>query len=139
MQAGRARAVPRPIAWRRPEDLIRWVRPLPARPCSAIMEPVNPMTRKNSASALADLIPAVIDDLGVGERLEQTAIEETWRRIAGPQLERVTGRVRLHKGRLTVEVKSSAWRQALTMQKDAWRQRLNDALGSERVAELVFR
>ena len=103
------------------------------------MEPVIPMIRKNSASALADLIPAVIDELGVGERLEQTAIEEAWRELAGPQLERVTGRVRLHKGRLTVEVKSSAWRQALTMQKEAWRQRLNDALGSERVADLVFR
>lgn len=103
------------------------------------MEPVNRMIRKNSASALSDLIPAVIDDLGVGDRLEQTAVEEAWRNIAGPQLERVTGRVRLQGARLTVEVTSSAWRQALTMQKEAWRKRLNDALGSQRVAELVFR
>lgn len=95
--------------------------------------------RRKSASSLADLIPDVVDDLGVRDRLDQARIEEAWRQIAGDRIGQVTGRVRLQADRLTVEVTSSAWRQALTMQREDWRRRLNEAIGAERVRDLVFR
>ncbi len=95
--------------------------------------------RRKSASSLAELIPDVVEDLGVGDRLDQARIEEAWRQVAGEQIGRVIGRVRLSGDRLTVEVTSSAWRQALTMQREDWRARLNEAVGAERVREIVFR
>lgn len=97
------------------------------------------MSRSKTASRLAELIPRVVHDLGVSDRLDETRVEMAWRDIAGPQIDRVTRRVRLKGDRLVVQLKSAAWRQALTMQRDDWLARLQAEIGTDTVREIVFR
>ena len=97
------------------------------------------MARRTSALPLSDLIPEIIEDLGISDRLEGANVEQEWRRIAGEKIGRETSRVRFADGRLHVEVRSAAWRQVLHLQRDAWRDRLNAALGSETVKDISFR
>lgn len=97
------------------------------------------MTRRKSPSRLGELIPDAVDALGVSDRLDEARIEMIWRGMAGPQVERVTRRVRLQGDRLVVQLTSAAWRQALHQQREAWRARINEAIGRDRVREIVFR
>lgn len=97
------------------------------------------MTRKTSAVSLADLIPEIIEDLGISDRLAGANVEQEWRRIVGEKIGRETGRVRFADGRLHVEIRSAAWRQVLHLQREAWRDRLNKGLGSPVVREIIFR
>ncbi len=97
------------------------------------------MTRRKTPASLGDLIPGVVDDLGLTDRLDEARVEAEWRRIAGPAIGQVTRRVRLHGDRLVVQMDSAAWRQALHMQREEWRVRINEAIGSDRIREIVFR
>ena len=75
----------------------------------------------------------------MSERLGQARVEETWRRVAGPQAARVTRRVRMSEGRLMVYLTDATWRHALHAQREDWRDRLNQALGEDLVSEIQFR
>lgn len=97
------------------------------------------MNRRKSPASLGELIPGVVDDLGLTDRLDETRVESEWRKIAGPKIGRVTRRVRLHGDKLVIQLDSAAWRQALHMQRDEWKERINEAIGGDRVAEIIFR
>jgi predicted nucleic acid-binding Zn ribbon protein len=97
------------------------------------------MSRRKAPASLGDLIPEVVDDLGLTDRLDEARIEAEWRAMAGPRIGRITRRVRLHGDRLVVQLDSATWRQALHMQREEWRQKINEAIGRERVREIVFR
>lgn len=97
------------------------------------------MSRFKRPSPLGSLLSDLVDDLGIAGRLDQTQVEETWKKVAGPQAARVTRRVRMQDGTLTVYLTNATWRHALHAQRDDWRDRLNEALGSESVSEIVFR
>jgi predicted nucleic acid-binding Zn ribbon protein len=97
------------------------------------------MSRSRKPVALSSLIDGVVDRLGVGGRIKEARVEETWTQLAGPGIARVTSRVRLHGNKLVVQLTSSAWRNELHLQRGAWRDRINEALGSEVVKEIVFR
>jgi predicted nucleic acid-binding Zn ribbon protein len=95
--------------------------------------------RRKSATSLSSLLSGVIDDLGVSKRLDETNVEEAWRSIAGPQVARVTNRVRMRDGRLTIFLTDAAWRHALHAERPAWMRRVNEALGRDVVKEILFR
>lgn len=97
------------------------------------------MSRFRPPKSLSTLLPDVVDDLGVSRRLDEARVEETWRVVAGPQAARVTSRVRMVDGTLTVYLTNATWRHALHAQREDWRHRVNEALGSEVVTEIVFR
>ncbi len=97
------------------------------------------MSRFKRPSPLSSLLSDVADDLGISRRLDETQIEETWRAVAGVQSARVTRRVRMQKGVLTVYLTDATWRHALHAQREDWRVRLNEALGEDVVSEIVFR
>ena len=97
------------------------------------------MTRRRNPLSLQKLLPSVIDELGISERLREARIEEAWRTLAGPQIARVTGRVRVLGDRLLVRVKSAPWRQELHMQRQQWLEQLKRTPGAETLKEIVFR
>ncbi|NNE70836.1 MAG: DUF721 domain-containing protein [Rhodothermales bacterium] len=97
------------------------------------------MSRFKRPSQLGSLLSDLVDDLGLAGRLDEAKVEETWKQVVGPQAGRVTRRVRMHGGTLTVYLTDATWRHALHAQRAEWRERLNDALGSEAVSEIVFR
>jgi len=101
--------------------------------------PRHPVNRRRSPASLGDLIPDLVEDLGLTDRLDEARIEEEWKKLAGPGIGRVTRRVRLHGDRLVIQLDSATWRQALHMQREQWRERINEVVGGERIREIVFR
>ena len=99
----------------------------------------HPMNRRRTPASLGELIPDLVEDLGLADRLDEARIEEAWKKLAGPGIGRVTRRVRLHGDRLVIQLESAAWRQALHMQREEWRERINEVVGGERIREIVFR
>lgn len=97
------------------------------------------MSRFKRPSPLSSLLSDVAEDLGISGRLDETQIEETWKSVAGVQAARVTRRVRMTRGVLTVYLTDATWRHALHAQREEWRTRLNEAIGHETVSEIVFR
>lgn len=97
------------------------------------------MSRFKKPAPLASLLRGVVDDLGLTDRLDDTRIEEAWRKLAGPAAERVTSRVRMQDGRLTVYLNDATWRHALHAEREAWRLRINEAVGRNAVQEILFR
>ena len=97
------------------------------------------MSRFKKPSSLSSLLSGVVDDLGVKTRLGEAGVEDTWRKVAGPQADRVTRRVRMTDGKLTVYLTDATWRHALHAQREDWKDRVNEALGQPLVQEIVFR
>jgi predicted nucleic acid-binding Zn ribbon protein len=97
------------------------------------------MGRARHPSSLSSLLSAVVDDMGISDRLGDTNVEETWKKVVGPQAARVTRRVRMAGGRLTVYLTDATWRHALHAQREEWRDRVNEAVGQPLVKEILFR
>ncbi|MBO6574893.1 MAG: DUF721 domain-containing protein [Rhodothermales bacterium] len=97
------------------------------------------MSRFRKPNSLSSLLGNVVEDLGLSTRLNETKVEETWRQLAGPQADRVTRRVRMKDGVLTVYLTDATWRHALHAQRKEWCTRLNVALDGEPVREIIFR
>ncbi|MFT5142802.1 MAG: putative nucleic acid-binding Zn ribbon protein [Rhodothermales bacterium] len=77
--------------------------------------------------------------MGISDRLGDTNVEEAWKKVAGPQAARVTRRVRMAGGRLTVYLTDATWRHALHAQREEWRDRVNESVGQPLVKEILFR
>jgi predicted nucleic acid-binding Zn ribbon protein len=97
------------------------------------------MAAQDSPQPLGDVLKEVIDQLGLQEKIDEARVVETWATIAGKDINGVTESVWMKGSTLYVKITSAAWRQELHMNRRQWRQRLNGALESDPVEEIVFR
>lgn len=97
------------------------------------------MTRSDKPKRLASVLDAVVDRLGIRGKLSEATIVETWAILAGTKINAVTDSAWMKGDRLYVKISSAAWRQQLHMNRTSWRDRLNQELGREAVAEIIFR
>ena len=81
----------------------------------------------------------LIQDMGIGDKLEDARALQAWSDVAGDQINNQTKRTWIKKGKLTVVIASSVWRHELHLQRSQWLRRVNEALGRDYVKELVFR
>ena len=85
---------------------------------------------------LNGLLEAVIEDIGVGEKLAECRARMVWEEAVGPALAQHTHPLRVRRGCLEVAVPSAVWRTQLSfMQRDIVA-RINELLGGEVVVEL---
>ncbi|HEX7070730.1 MAG TPA: DUF721 domain-containing protein [Rhodothermales bacterium] len=87
---------------------------------------------------LGSLIGTVIDEMGVGARLDEARAIEAWGEVAGPAIQRVTESAWMRRGTLFVKIESAVWRQELHLQRTAWCERLNRHVGKKVVSEIRF-
>ncbi|WP_258096528.1 DUF721 domain-containing protein [Salinibacter sp. 10B] len=97
------------------------------------------MAAQDSPQPLGDVLKEVIDQLGLQEKIDEARVVETWATIAGKDINGVTESVWMKGSTLYVKITSAAWRQELHMNRRQWRQRLNGALDTDPVDEIVFR
>jgi predicted nucleic acid-binding Zn ribbon protein len=97
------------------------------------------MAPQNRPQPLGDVLKDVIDQLGVQEKIDEARVVETWASVAGTDINSVTDSVWMDGSTLYVKITSAAWRQELHMNRRKWRERLNGALESDLVEEIVFR
>ena len=80
-----------------------------------------------------------MDRLGIRQELDEAAVIEAWAAVAGPEINAVTDSVWMKTGKLFVKITSPVRRLQLHMMRSRLRGQVNDALGKEVVAEIVFR
>lgn len=88
---------------------------------------------------LGDLLDSVVDRLGIRGRIDEADIIEAWAALAGPEINAETDRAWLNGRKLVVKIASPGRRQDLHLDRSNWRDRLNEALGGEKIEEIVFR
>ncbi len=88
---------------------------------------------------LGQLLKEIIDRWGLQPRVDAAHIIETWAALAGPQINRVTASAWVRNRKLYVRLTSAAWRHTLHLQRAQWCARLNEALGTPMVDEIVFK
>ncbi len=97
------------------------------------------MTSSNGPRPLGDVLKEVIDQLDVQEEIDEARVVETWATLAGEEINGVTESVWMKDSTLYVKITSAAWRQELHMNRRKWRERVNGALETNPVEEIVFR
>ena len=88
------------------------------------------------ASALKDLLGALVCDLGVENKLAECRARLVWEEAVGPSLARYARPLRVYKGCLEVAVPSAVWRSQLSFMQQEIIARVNELVGMEIVKEL---
>lgn len=97
------------------------------------------MSIQNSPTSLGEVLQDVIKELGIQEKIDEARVVDTWKSIVGDNVNNVTESVWLKESTLYVKITSAAWRQELHMNRRKWKKRLNGALDTDPVEEIVFR
>lgn len=84
---------------------------------------------KGDARPLDELLPMLAEAHGLGEVLRSQRVIIEWHQLVGPTIARVTAPDGLHKGVLSVWVKTSPWMQELRAMKDRVIADINRGLG----------
>jgi predicted nucleic acid-binding Zn ribbon protein len=88
------------------------------------------------AARVGELLPGVLEGLGLGGALTAAAALAAWRRVVGERMARVADARSLAGGVLTVEVESSVWMQEIGFHKVRILKRLEDECGAGVVRDL---
>lgn len=97
------------------------------------------MAAQNRPRPLGEVLKEVIAQLDVQDEIDEARVVETWASVAGTDINSVTDSVWMDGSTLYVKITSAAWRQELHMNRRKWRERLNGALDTDLVEEIVFR
>ena len=84
-------------------------------------------------------IPHVLQELGLGKRLKQYEVLESWPKIVGGQIAKVASAERIEAGKLFVCVSRAPWRNELVFLKNELITKINKALKQEIVKDIIFR
>jgi hypothetical protein len=84
---------------------------------------------KGDARPLDQLLPMLAEAHGLGEALRSQRVIIEWHQLVGPAVARVTAPDGLHKGVLSIWVKTSPWMQELRAMKDRVIADINRGLG----------
>lgn len=97
------------------------------------------MSRFGNPSSLGEVLERLIDRMDFRDRLDEAAVVDAWRELAGPDICAVMGEAWVQGRKLFVRVTSAASRQDMHLDRSKWRDRLNERLGASRIEEIVFR
>lgn len=95
--------------------------------------------RNREIKTLGTVIDQLVDTHNLRGRLDEQRVLGLWAAVVGRQIAGVTQPISIRLGVLSVEVKSSSWRQELTYKKESIIQQLNDHLESNVVKNIVFK
>lgn len=101
----------------------------------------SPQMIKSSKSArtIGDLIPAILEKLGLARGVKEHEILERWPEIVGPKIAEVSSAERIRDGKLWVVVGHPAWRNELNFMKRELIEKINRELGETIVKDIIFR
>jgi predicted nucleic acid-binding Zn ribbon protein len=98
----------------------------------------SPQTVK-SIRTIGDLIPAILEKLGLARGVKEHEILERWAEIVGPRIAEVSSAERIRDGKLWVVVRHPAWRNELNFMKRELVEKINRELGETIVKDIIFR
>jgi predicted nucleic acid-binding Zn ribbon protein len=116
---------------RKHQALREWTRvptPLPAR------------AARTKGTSLAELLPGVVAQMGLEQRVQQQMILEVWPKVVGPAIAKHAQPTQLHRGVLTISVANSVWLYELSRNhKETILEKLTQRLNPSPIKEIQFR
>ena len=101
--------------------------------------PFTPPEDRPAGAALDKLVPNVMKQLGLEQRLWESQIHLRWAEIVGPFNARICQPVGLHKGKLVVAVAHSAYVQELYPHREMFLRKIRECLGKNSVRDIQLR
>ena len=96
------------------------------------------MRRKNEQS-IGEVLKNMFKEYGLERKYQRAEIEHVLNELLGPSVSKVTTKVYLREGKLTVYLDSSLVKHELNMMRTRLITALNEAMGSEVVKEITLR
>ena len=84
-------------------------------------------------------ISSVIEQLGIGAKIKQYEVINSWSKIVGEQIAKVSTAERMEGGKLFVRVSRSTWRNELLFLKKELISKINKTINQEIVKDIIFR
>ncbi len=95
--------------------------------------------KRDTSRRLSDIVLDVLREGNLTSRMLETRAASLWQVVLGPTVNRSTREVYVRDGVMHVMLSSSVVRHELSMMKMQILQRINQAVGSEVVKDIVFR
>lgn len=73
--------------------------------------------RTRKPTILGDALQALVDDLGISQRIREYDVVDVWPEVVGPHIASVADIRSIRNGVLVIAVSSPAWRQELLLRK----------------------
>lgn len=95
--------------------------------------------KRDTSKKLSTILEEVLRENNMNRQLLEHKASSLWSMVLGPTVNHVTRDVYVHNGVMFVELTSSVVRQELTMIKNRIMKRINEAVGSDVLTDIVFR
>jgi predicted nucleic acid-binding Zn ribbon protein len=89
--------------------------------------------------SLKHILEKTLQSQGMDKRIQQESAVIKWEDIVGSKIANASKAVRIDRGTLLIEVKSSAWKHQIQMLKPEIIKKLNAQLGADTVKNIRFR
>jgi predicted nucleic acid-binding Zn ribbon protein len=97
---------------------------------------VRDMRGKASLTPVGDVLPRVLEELGLRQRLAERRVLESWAKIVGEKIARHSRVVDIQDGVLTLQADHGVWRQELSLLTPEIVRRYNEVCGEGTVREI---
>ena len=87
------------------------------------------MSRRSAPESTAELIPRILEEIGLSEASHGVVLLRVWDEVLGPTLAPHCRPEGLRRGVVQTRVRDSAWMQRLQMERPTVLERLREALG----------
>jgi predicted nucleic acid-binding Zn ribbon protein len=92
--------------------------------------------KRSRPQPVGDILPGVLDELGLRERMAARGQLDAWPRVVGEQVARHSRALDLSDGVLVIQADHAAWRQELTLLVPRIIERYNELFGEGTVVEI---
>jgi len=94
--------------------------------------------RTRKSTALGDALRDLVEELGIGKRIQEYDVVTVWPDIVGPHIASVTEVKSIRNGVLVVRVSNPAWRQELLLRKKELIGTINTKLHPNAVRDITL-
>ncbi len=94
--------------------------------------------RRTPPERVGSVVDAILDDLGIADKVQRARAVADWEKSVGPHIARVAGATRVRGRTLFVEVESAAWINELNMMRRQLLEQLNAGRQQNRIEKIVF-
>jgi predicted nucleic acid-binding Zn ribbon protein len=88
---------------------------------------------------LSHLLKGVLKKYGLEKAMVKEQMPRHWAELVGPRVAGISEVRSFEDGILRIHVRESAWRSELILRREELRRQLNNTIGEEAVAEIIFR
>ncbi len=94
------------------------------------------MTRERKPDAIGDILPLVLERLGLEGRMQEAGLGKEWKRIVGESVAQRSSPGRVRDGVLTVKVSNNVWMQEIRFLRESIVEKINGMFPGLKVGDI---